>query len=127
MISYFILRRDNDNTVTMTPNTGAALFSRKDSSTALNANRPSSLKVNSPVRSPPSSSPIPVPSLGNNHTPSPCSPRGRVKQLLDNNTLPRKSSPQVQSCALLNLIYFRFRYGTGKLKCHRFLTTISYI
>ena len=29
----------------------------------------------------------------------------------------------LQSCALSNWIYFRFRCGTGKLKCHRFLTT----
>jgi len=34
---------------------------------------------------------------------------------------------QVQSCALLNWIYFRFRCGTGKLKSHRFLTTFCYI
>ena len=33
----------------------------------------------------------------------------------------------LQSCALLNWIYFRFRCGTGKLKCHRFLTTFCYI
>ena len=32
-----------------------------------------------------------------------------------------------QSCALLNWIYFQFRCGTGKLKCHRFLTTFCYI
>jgi len=34
---------------------------------------------------------------------------------------------QIQSCALLNWIYFRSRCGTRKLKCHRFLTTFCYI
>ena len=33
----------------------------------------------------------------------------------------------LQPCALLNWSYFRFRCGTGKLKCHRFLTTFCYI
>ena len=39
----------------------------------------------------------------------------------------RSSEYLLQSCALLNWIYFRFRCGTGKLKCHRFLTTFCYI
>ena len=36
-------------------------------------------------------------------------------------------SQHIPSCALLNWINFRFRCGTGKLKCHRFLTTFCYI
>ena len=31
----------------------------------------------------------------------------------------------VKSCVLLDWIYFRFRCGTGKLKCHRFLTRFA--
>ena len=37
------------------------------------------------------------------------------------------SGSVIQSCALLNWIYFRFRCGTIKLKCHRFLSTFCYI
>lgn len=51
---------DKASTVTMTAASGAVLF-RKDSSTNLNVNRPSSLQVASPTGTPPSSEPIPVP------------------------------------------------------------------
>ena len=43
------------------------------------------------------------------------------------NLLHIEQNDVIQSCALLNWIYFRFRCGTGKLKCHRFLTTFCYI
>jgi hypothetical protein len=52
---------DKSNTVTVTPNSGAALY-RKDSNPSFNVNRPSTLQVASPSGTPPSSEPIPVPS-----------------------------------------------------------------
>ncbi|KAL4223474.1 Serine/threonine-protein kinase ulk2 [Mactra antiquata] len=51
---------EKSNTVTVTPTSGAVLF-RKDSNSAFNQNRPSSLQVNSPPESEQLSEPIPVP------------------------------------------------------------------
>ena len=79
-------RQENVNTVTVTPTSGAVLF-RKDSSQALNnPSRPSSLQVNnSPVNSPPSSSPIPVPTqvaAYKRMCSSPSSPQTTCKQIV---------------------------------------------
>lgn len=77
-------------TVTVTPTSGAALF-RKDSNSAFNANRPSTLQVASPVGTPPSSEPIPVPTqvvayqrMQNN---SPTSPHVQSRAIDSGNSL----------------------------------------
>ena len=57
---FYSIASDKTNTVTVTPNSGAALY-RKDSNPSFNVNRPSTLKVASPGGTPPSSEPIPVP------------------------------------------------------------------
>lgn len=50
------------STVTVTPNSGAALFKRESSNSQLNPSRPITLQVAAAENSPPSSAPIPVPS-----------------------------------------------------------------
>lgn len=85
MPEIFRCLHENVNTVTVTPTSGAVLF-RKDSSQALNnPSRPSSLQVNnSPVSSPPSSSPIPVPTqvaAYKRMCNSPSSPQAQCKPL----------------------------------------------
>lgn len=95
---FFSCLQENVNTVTVTPTSGAVLF-RKESNPALNnPSRPSSLQVNnSPVSSPQSSSPIPVPSqvaAYKRMCSSPSSPVGQCKQIgSSSGNLPKKVSP----------------------------------
>lgn len=84
---------ENANTVTVTPNSGAALF-RRDSVTT---GRPSTLQVTSPDQSPPMSSPIPVPSqvaaYRRMQCQSPTSPLSHEKSLVPSGSgTPRKGS-----------------------------------